>query len=455
MLAQEIIRLKRDGHALGRAQIDAFVAGLVDVSGGAASWSEAQAAAMAMAMFVNGLSREETVALTEAMTRSGDVLDWAGANLGGPLLDKHSTGGVGDKVSLLLAPIVAACGGFVPMISGRGLGHTGGTLDKLDAIPGYQTAPGTDRLRAALRHAGCAIVGQTDTLAPADRRLYAIRDVTATVESVPLITASILSKKLAAGLNGLVMDVKVGNGAFASGLPMAQSLAHSIVDVAGGAGLPARAWITDMNEVLGTSCGNALEVREALAFLKGNARDSRDPRLLAVTRTLAAELLCLGGLVARMDDALAHVDAALDSGRALERFAMMVSALGGPADFVERADAYLPAAPVQQAVRAPRAGWVGAMGTRAIGLVVVELGGGRRRAGDAVDHRVGLSAIAGIGRRVEAGDVLALMHAASGESAAAACARLGELIEIVDAVPTPRAVMVERIERIERILGKP
>ena len=438
MLAQEIIRHKRDGRALDRAQIDAFVGGLVD-----ASWSESQAAAMAMALFLNGMSSAETVALTQAMTRSGDVLDWSDANLGGPVLDKHSSGGVGDKVSLLLAPIVAACGGYVPMISGRGLGHTGGTLDKFDSIPGYQTAPSTERLRDALRTAGCAIVGQTATLAPADRRLYAIRDVTATVESVPLITASILSKKLAAGLQGLVMDVKTGNGAFAAALPMAQALARSIVDVAAGAGLPTRAWITDMNAVLGTSCGNALEVREALAFLKG---DAREPRLLEVTRTLSAELLCLGGLAARIDDALAQVDAALASGRALERFARLVAALGGPVDFVERAEAYLTAAPAQRAVRASRAGWVGAMATREIGLVVVELGGGRRQAADTIDHRVGLSDVAGLGRRVELGDVLALVHAADETAAATACARLASLIGIADAAPALRPVMIERIE---------
>ncbi|HWH82773.1 MAG TPA: thymidine phosphorylase, partial [Burkholderiaceae bacterium] len=360
MLAQEVIRRKRDGHALDRAEIDAFVGGLVD--GG---WSEAQAAAMAMAMFLNGLDDAETVALTHAMTRSGDVLEWAGANLPGPVLDKHSTGGVGDKVSLVLAPIVAACGGFVPMISGRGLGHTGGTLDKFDSIPGYRTGASNDELRRALRAAGCAIIGQTAALAPADRRLYAIRDVTGTVESVALITASILSKKLAAGLQGLVMDVKVGNGAFAAELPMARALARSLVRVAGGAGLPTRAWLTDMNQVLGDACGNAPEMLEAIAFLQGTRRE---PRLLEVTRALSAELLLIGGLRATRDAALAQVDAVLADGRALERFARMVAALGGPADFVERPQHYLAAAPVQRALRAPRAGWVAAHATREIGL---------------------------------------------------------------------------------------
>lgn len=437
MLAQEIIRCKRDGHALDRAQIDAFVRGLVD-----ASWSEGQAAAMAMALFLNGMSEAETVALTHAMTRSGEVLDWAAAALPGPVLDKHSTGGVGDKVSLMLAPIVAACGGFVPMISGRGLGHTGGTLDKFDSIPGYRTAPSIEQLRDTLRRAGCAIIGQTAEVAPADRRLYAIRDVTATVESIPLITASILSKKLAAGLQGLVMDVKTGNGAFAAELPMARALARSLVQVAAGAGLPTRAWITDMNQVLGTSCGNALEVHEALAFLQGHVRE---PRLLDVTRALSAELLLIGGLAQELDDATRQVDAVLGDGRALERFATMVAALGGPNDFVERAGAHLPVAPVQRPVRADRAGWVRGMATREIGLLVVELGGGRRQASDAVDHRVGLADVVALGCRVEVGDPLAVVHAADEASAAAACARLAQLIDIADAAPPAAPVLIERL----------
>jgi len=437
MLAQEIIRCKRDGHALDRAQIDAFVRGLVD-----ASWSEAQAAAMAMALFLKGMSAAETVALTHAMTRSGEVLDWAAAALPGPVLDKHSTGGVGDKVSLMLAPIVAACGGFVPMISGRGLGHTGGTLDKFDSIPGYQTAPPIARLREALRGAGCAIVGQTAEVAPADRRLYAIRDVTGTVESIPLITASILSKKLAAGLQGLVMDVKTGNGAFAAERPMAQALAQSLVQVAEGAGLPTRAWITDMNQVLGTSCGNAVEVQEALAFLQGR---EREPRLLEVTRMLSAELLLIGGLARELDEAMQRVDAVLADGRALERFARMVAALGGPVDFVERADAYLPIAPVRRAVLATRSGHVCGTATREIGLLVVELGGGRRQASDAVDHRVGLSEVIALGRRIEVGEPLAVVHAADEASAAAACARLAGLIEIGEIASPIAPVLISRV----------
>ena len=438
MLNQEIIRRKRDGLDLRDDHIQAFVTGLVD-----GSWSEGQAAAMAMAMFLQGMNDTETIHLTRAMTRSGTVMDWASANLPGPILDKHSTGGVGDKVSLMLAPIVAACGGFVPMISGRGLGHTGGTLDKFDSIPGYQTAPDLDRLRQALQTAGCAIIGQTAELAPADRRLYAIRDVTATVESTALITASILSKKLAAGLQGLVMDVKTGNGAFAASHAMALQLAQSLVRVANGAGLPTRAWITDMNQVLGDSCGNAVEMSEAVAFLNGTRRE---PRLLEVTRMLSAELLLIGGLAKDTAQALQRVDAALDSGAALERFARMVTALGGPTDFAERAAHHLPSAPVQVAVLAPRAGWVSAMATRDIGLLVIELGGGRRLASDRVDPRVGLTQLTPIGQAVEAGQVLAVVHAADAAAAQHASQRLLSLIELADAAPAATPVLIERLE---------
>ena len=437
MLAQEIIRRKRDGHTLSSADIDAFVQGLTT-----GSWSEGQAAAMAMAIFLVGMSNTEKVDLTRAMTRSGTVMDWRSANLPGPILDKHSTGGVGDKVSLMVAPIVAACGGFVPMISGRGLGHTGGTLDKFDSIPGYQTAPDTARLQQALQSAGCAIIGQTDALAPADRRLYGIRDVTGTVESIALITASILSKKLAAGLQGLVMDVKVGNGAFADSVPMAQALAHSLVDVANGANLPTRAWLTDMNQVLGDTCGNALEMAEAVSFLKGTRRE---PRLMDVTRTLSAEMLQLGGLASNTANAFAHVDEALSSGRALDHFARMVHALGGPIDFCERSQSYLRAAPVQMDVKASCSGWVTGMDTRAIGLQVIELGGGRHMASDTVDLRVGMTGFAQVGQQVSAGDTLATVHAATREAAEACAASLQDLIHIGETLPVLLPVLVERI----------
>ncbi len=439
MLAQEIIRIKRDGAALTAPQIQAFVAGLVD-----GAWSEGQVAALAMAMFLKGLSNDETVALTRAMTHSGQVLDWSGDGFGGPVLDKHSTGGVGDKVSLLLAPILAACGAVVPMISGRGLGHTGGTLDKFDSIPGYQSAPSLATLRRALHAAGCAIIGQTAELAPADRRLYAIRDVTATVESIPLITASILSKKLAAGLQGLVMDVKCGNGAFADTPERALALARSIVRVANQAGLPTRALVTDMNQVLGHAAGNALEVLEALAYLRG---EHQGPRLKQVTRALCAEALQLGGLAADEAAALARIDAVVASGAALERFARMIAALGGPADFCERPLQYLPSAPLRRPVPALRAGWVASKATREIGLAVVELGGGRRRAGDRIDHRVGLSDVVSIGRQVAAGEPLAVVHAASEAAAAAAVATLQRCIRLDAAPPVPLPLLIARIDK--------
>ena len=437
LLPQEIIRAKRDGATLDAPQIQAFVRGLVD-----GSWSEGQAAALAMAIFFRGMDGPERVALTRAMMTSGDVLEWGSAHLGGPVLDKHSTGGVGDKVSLMLAPWVAACGGYVPMISGRGLGHTGGTLDKFDSIPGYQTAPSLDLLRRTVAQVGCAIIGQTADLAPADRRLYGIRDVTATVESVPLITASILSKKLAAGLQGLVMDVKVGNGAFADNLPMALDLAQSLVSVAEGAGLPTRAWLTDMNQVLGSTCGNAVEMQEAVDFLTGT---HREPRLWEVTRALAADMLLLGGLAADEAEAFQRLDRALDSGAAAERFERMVHTLGGPADLLASSRQHLPAAPVWLDVPAPRAGWVSAVHTRDVGVAIIELGGGRRKATDTVDHAVGYTGLHAIGQRLEAGDRLATVHARDAASAERAARALLAAVTVSDAPCAAQPVLVQKV----------
>ena len=434
-LPQELIRIKRDGGALSRAHIAAFVDGLVD-----GSWSEGQIAAMAMAVLLRGMDTDETVTLTQAMADSGQRLDWRNAHLAGPMLDKHSTGGVGDKVSLILAPAVAACGAVVPMISGRGLAHTGGTLDKLEALPGYRVRPPRDRLLATLRDAGCAIVGAGEHLAPADARLYAIRDVTATVESVPLITASILSKKLAAGLDALVIDVKCGNGAFCATPEDALSLAQTLVAVARGAGLRCSALITDMNEVLGRSAGNALEVREAIDFLTGRARDAR---LLELTRALAAQLLQLGGVVATIEAGQAVVQRALDDGAAAERFARMVAALGGPRDVLH--DVRLPQAPVQRDVPSPRDGVVGAIDTRAIGLAIVELGGGRRRPGEAVDPRVGLSDVRPLGARVQRGDALARVHAADAAGAEAAIRAVVDAMRIADSAVTANPLIRQTV----------
>jgi thymidine phosphorylase len=418
----EIIRAKRDGGALSAAQVAAFVRGLVD-----GSWADSQAAALAMAILLRGMDRAETVALTQGMAHSGEVLSWAGAGLHGPILDKHSTGGVGDKVSLMLAPIVAACGGVVPMVSGRGLGHTGGTLDKLEALPGYTVDPPREQLLATLRGAGCAIVGASAALAPADRRLYAIRDVTATVESVPLITASILSKKLSAGLQGLVLDVKVGSGAFTPTLDGARTLARSLVEVAAAAGLPARALLTDMSQVLGFSAGNALEVRETLDYLRGSARE---PRLHEVTLALAAQMLYLGSLADSVEAGRAKAQAALDSGAAAERFARMVALLGGPPDVF--AEAGLVGAPVVVDVPAPRAGVLAATDVRALGLAVVALGGGRQRAGERIDPRVGLSHLLPLGCVLRAGEPLARVHAASEDAARRAVADVAAAFTLAD-----------------------
>ena len=422
MLPAEVIAIKRDGGKLSAAQIAHFADGLVS-----GDWSDAQAAALAMAIVLRGMDDEETVQLTQSMTRSGEVLDWRDAGLHGPILDKHSTGGVGDKVSLMLAPIVAACGGVVPMISGRGLGHTGGTLDKLEALPGYHVNPSRELLLKTLREAGCAIVGASATLAPADRRLYAIRDVTATVESLPLITASILSKKLAAGLQGLVLDVKCGNGAFMPTLDQAQALAISLANVARGAGLAAAALITDMNQVLGVSAGNALEVQEALDYLTGRYRD---PRLHHVTTALATQMLRLGGLASSDAEAHAAMQRALDSGAAAERFARMVALLGGPADVLRKP--HLPVAAVQMAVRADRAGVLVGCDVRALGFAIVALGGGRRSPGDKVDPSVGLSELLPLGRRVSAGDVIAVVHAASADQATQASSTVSHAMAIAD-----------------------
>ena len=410
MLTAELIRRKRDGLELSAEEIASLVSGIAD-----GTVTDAQVGALAMAIVWRGMSADERVALTGAMTRSGDVLDWSGAGLSGPVLDKHSTGGVGDKVSLLLAPIVAACGAFVPMISGRGLGHTGGTLDKLESIPGYEVTPSTDRLREVVTRVGCAIVGQTARLAPADRRLYAIRDATGTVESIPLIVGSILSKKLAAGLDALVMDVKFGSGAMMPSLGAARELAHAIVEVAVGNGLPTVAFLTDMNQVLGRTAGNAVEVRESIDHLTGAARDER---LLEVTLALSAELLVLGGLYADVSEARAAAVGALESRRAAELFAAMVAELGGPSDLIEAPSRHLPSAPVVRAVEPASAGVVSVIDVRAVGIAIVNLGGGRAREDDVVDHSVGLTEVAALGERVDPGArPLALVHARDEDSA--------------------------------------
>jgi thymidine phosphorylase len=437
MLPQEIIRKKRDGGILTGEEIAFMVRGLTE-----GSVTEGQVAAFAMAVFFRGMAREEAVALTEAMRDSGTVLDWS--DLDRPIVDKHSTGGVGDNVSLMLAPAVAACGAFVPMISGRGLGHSGGTLDKLDSVPGYVTQPSNDRFRRVVREVGCAIIGQTADLAPADKRIYAIRDVTATVESMPLITASILSKKLAAGLQTLVLDVKTGNGAFMQKIEEAQALAESLVGVANGAGLRTTALITDMNEPLASAAGNAVEVKNAVDFLTGA---HRDPRLYKVTVALAAEMLALSRIEPDLKTAAARIESAYSSGRAAEIFGRMIAALGGPSDFVERAEIHLPAASVIREAKPVVPGTVVAIDTRAVGIAVIELGGGRRQPTDRIDHSVGFSRLAAVGEPVGPEKPLGLVHARSEDDAAKAAEALRAAYTVGASAPSERPVVIARVEK--------
>jgi thymidine phosphorylase len=436
-LPQEIIRSKRDGARLTDAEIEQFVGGLTDGSIG-----DGQAAALAMAVFFQGMDIGERVALTRAMSQSGDTMHWSRSDLHGPVIDKHSTGGVGDKVSLMLAPLVAACGGHVPMISGRGLGHTGGTLDKLESIPGYIVRPDNDLFHKVVAEVGCAIIGQTSNLAPADGRLYAIRDVTATVESVALITASILAKKLAAGLDALVMDVTFGNGAFMTDLDRAEELARSIVSVARSAGLVTSALLTDMNQVLGRTAGNALEVREAIDWLTGA---SDDPRLTQVVLALGAEMLVLGGLDADVGLATNRLIAVRESGVAAERFQEMVTALGGPSDLIHNPAAHLRQAAMTYRVDASRDGYIESIDTRSVGLAVVALGGGRLRVEDEIDHSVGLTDVVAIGEHVDRDRPLAIVHARSESEAMVAAEVLRAACSIGDVPPLPSPVVASRI----------
>lgn len=436
MLPQELIRKKRDGGALSSEEITFFVKGLAD-----GSVTEGQVSALAMAVFFKGLSIDERVALTLAMRDSGDVLDWS--DIEAPVLDKHSTGGVGDNVSLMLAPALAACGAAVPMISGRGLGHTGGTLDKFDSIPGYKTQPDNALFKKVVKEVGCAVIGQTGNLAPADKRFYGIRDVTATVESIDLITASILSKKLAAGLQGLVLDVKWGSGAFMATLEEARALAESLVLVANGAGLKTTALLTDMNEPLASAAGNAIEMQNAVDFLKGTAIDNR---LWDVTVAQGGELLASGGLAPDAEAGCDMMRSAFESGKAAEKFAEMVSALGGPADFIEKPELYLAKANFEAPVYPFEDGVVTEIDARGVGVAVVALGGGRKAAADVIDPSVGFTSLAGVGNSVDADSPLAIVHARNEEEAEAAAIALraaytvGSAKDVMD-----RPSVVERI----------
>jgi thymidine phosphorylase len=400
--ARSINATLREGGTPSAEDLAWFAAGLAN-----GDVTDAQAGAFAMAVCLRGLGEAGRVALTRAMRDSGQVLEW---DLPGPVLDKHSTGGIGDCVSLLLAPALVACGAYVPMISGRGLGHTGGTLDKLEAIPGFRTGMSEDQLRAQIADVRCAIVSASAQIAPADRRLYLIRDVTGTVESIDLITASILSKKLAAGLEGLVLDVKVGSGAFMKTLEDAEALARALVKTAQGAGCMTSALITDMSQPLATAAGNALEVIEVMETLTGV---SVNAALWDLTAALGGEVLALGGLADDAEDGAERINAALESGQAAEVFGRMVAAQGGPADFVDRWPDRLPSAPIQREVLCDRDGFIVAIDGAALGQAVVHLGGGRLREGDRVNPSVGLADLVGIGEEVGEGLPLAIVHAAT------------------------------------------
>ena len=405
MLFKELILKKRFGKELTKNEINWFISSLTSNH-----LSEGQIASLAMAICLKGMTFEERVQLTLAMKNSGKTLSW---DLPGPIIDKHSTGGVGDTVSLILAPVLAACGAYVPMISGRGLGHTGGTLDKFDAIPGYNTSPNEALFRRVVSKVGCAIIGQTNELAPADKRLYAIRDVTGTVESIDLITASILSKKLAAGLEGLVIDVKCGNGAFMQDFYEASNLAKSLVTVSNESGCKTTALVTDMNQPLSQSIGNSLEVLAAIDILKGS---SKDYRLLEVSNSLGISILCSSNICKNKKEAQSLISSVLYSGKAAEKFAQMVAELGGANDFFEKPKNYLAPSNIQKNIYCKKSGYVKKINTKNLGNILILLGGGRQKVEDAIDFSVGMRLLIELGAYVEKNQPICTLYARDQET---------------------------------------
>ncbi|MFT5162963.1 MAG: thymidine phosphorylase [Alteromonadaceae bacterium] len=436
ILPQSIIRKKRDKHVLSKADIQAFVDGL-----SLSTFTDAQASSMAMAIYLNGMNTNEIVDLTTAMMNSGTVLDWKG-KVDGPVVDKHSTGGVGDKVTLMLTPMVAACGGFVPSITGRGLGHTGGTVDKLESVKGLNMQPKLEDLTRLVSELGAAIISQTNELAPADRRLYSLRDVTATVESIPLITASILSKKLAEGLDALVMDVKVGSGAMMDNIEDARALARSIVAVGNGAGMKTEALITDMNEVLGHTAGNALEIVETLDYLSGKQREAR---LHEVVMALGVRMLLVTGLAENETVAQENLQEALDSGKAADIFAKMIVAQGGPADLFDNPDKYLAKAKIIIPIEAPISGYLSKVDVRAVGNMIVGIGGGRVDHNSSVNPAVGLTNVLPLGSYVEKGQPMAMLHIDEQSKAKDAINEFITAVVIGDQKPELNNVVLELI----------
>jgi pyrimidine-nucleoside phosphorylase len=426
MIVGPLIERKRDGAALSAEEWSALVAEYT-----AGHIPDYQIAALLMAVFLRGLERQELAALTDAMLASGDRLSFDGLKV--PVIDKHSTGGVGDKVSLVLAPLVAACGIAVPMMSGRGLGHTGGTLDKLEAIPGFRTNLSLAEARAQVQKVGCALIGQTAEIAPADRKLYALRDVTATVESIPLIAASIMSKKIAGGADAIVLDVKVGDGAFMKARADAEQLADVMIDLGRRAGREVVAVISDMNEPLGHAVGNALEIREAIATLRGEGPAD----FVELVGEASTQLLALSDLGVDREEARAKVEQALGDGSALAAYERWITAQGGNPD-----EGVLPTAPVVREVPAPRAGYVQSVGAVQVGNAALRLGAGRRDKDDPIDHSVGVVCLKKRGDQVSAGEPLAEIHARDDDSAASAADEVLSAYELGDDAPAPRSVIL-------------
>lgn len=438
MRPQDVIKAKRDGHELTEAQVVAFVQGVTS-----GVWADYQASALLMAFFLNGLSDNEQSWLTREMLNSGEVLTWSGIDR--PIADKHSTGGVGDKTSLLIAPLAAACGLAVPMISGRGLGHTGGTLDKLESIPGYRVRLTVAEFRSILEKNGYAMMGQTETIAPADRKLYSLRDATATVEAIPLIVASIMSKKLAAGLGSLVLDVKTGSGAFMTEHDRSRKLAQELVKTGAAFGVPTKALITDMNQPLGQAVGHAHEVVECLEALRGEAKPEAES-MIELSVELTAHMLVLSGIESSLDTARGKVNEALSSGAGLERFRRNVEAQGGDPSVCDNPAQLLDLNLREVRVESPRAGFVHSISTNEIGHAVSAIGGGRAKVEDHVDHAIGYLAHAKLGDRVEEGELLGLLHCRTDAQAKTASRRLQHAYKIADEPPAAEgSVLIKEV----------
>ena len=425
-LPQEIIRIKRNGNPLTASQLHDFSQGIAS-----GEVSNAQIAAFAMAVYFQDLSVQERIDWTNAVKSSGFTIDWSNMSIPGPILDKHSTGGIGDGVSLMLAPMLAACGANIPMIAGRGLAHTGGTIDKLESIPGYNTGLPIEEFKRVVKNVGCSIIRQTEELAPTDSRVYSVRDVTATVESIGLITASIISKKLAAGISSLVLDVKTGNGAVMQDLDESRILAKSLVDVANGAGVKTTALITDMSQPLSYNAGNSLEILEAIEFLKGGGSH---PRLTECVYALGSRALVDSGLSDSIDQANQSLKNSVSNGLALEKFAQMISAMGGDASVIENTN-ILPKASVVKPVYADKTGYVSSFDLRAIGMSIVSLGGGRTAPSQSINHSVGFQNIVQAGTQVSPdknSQPLCFIHASSEKDCEEAGRKIVESILIED-----------------------